>query len=274
MLKHCTLLAVLAAVCVVMALRRRWRAGLAGALRSPVFVMATANALGGALICFLFDYATPRYGWVTQVYSTVALGAVAVRCGWLRGRFSAVMAGAAFLAACVLSAGVLVWQKKFYDEDTRLRAAIEASPYGTVFSPILTKKNIPQWLLRIPTGGMWQSTFQHRCYNMRYPRPDGRPQAVVPPELAGFAAKGTPVPGSAQVRRFGHILVGGFGPVDVPGREFWVPRLVATLDDGSTAMLGCEVIPFTAADGHRYVYFGPVELPGEIEKVDYEEYNQ
>ncbi|HAP29543.1 MAG TPA: hypothetical protein DCR26_05420 [Porphyromonadaceae bacterium] len=274
MLKHSTLLIVLAGVCGVMCVRREWRAMLAEIFRDPVFVMAVGNALGGALICFLFDYATPRYGWVTQVYSTVALGVIAARCGWFKGRRGMFAGGVAFLAGCILATGVIVWQKKFYDEETRLRAAMEASPYGTVFSSILTKKNIPLWLLRIPTGGMWQSTFQHRCYNMRYSRPDGRPWAVVPAAPEGFRPESAPVPGNAGAMRNGGYLIGRREPESVEGREFWVPRLVATLADGTSVTLGCEVIPFTADDGCRYVYFGEVELPGNTVKVDYEEYNQ
>lgn len=273
MLKHCTLLIAIAGVCVAMCLRRGWLARLREVWHEPVFVMAAGNALGGALICFLFDYATPRYGWVTQVYSTVALCVIAARCGWLRGRRSLLAGAAAFLAGCVLATGVLVWQKKFYDEEARLRAALGASPYGTVFSPILTKKNIPLWLLRIPTGGMWQNTFQHRCYNLRFARPDGRPWAVVPSELEGFSAS-TALPGDAGAMRYGGFLTGCREPEAVEGREFWIPQLVATMADGSTVLLGCEVIPFTAADGRRCVYFGKVVLPENTVKVDYEPYNQ
>ena len=74
--------------------------------------------------------------------------------------------------------------------------------------------------------------------------------------------------------RNGGYLIGSREPESVEGREFWVPRLVATLADGTSVTLGCEVIPFTADDGCRYVYFGEVELPGNTVKVDYEEYNQ
>lgn len=274
MLKHSTLLIVLAGVCGAMCVRRVWRAMLGEIFRDPVFVMAVGNALGGALICFLFDYATPRYGWVTQVYSTVALGVIAARCGWFKGRRGMFAGGVAFLAGCVLATGVIVWQKKFYDEEARLRAALGASPYGTVFSPILTKKNIPLWLLRIPTGGMWQSTFQHRCYNLRFPRPDGRPWAVVPAGMEGFRPGPEPLPGVAGAMRYGGYLIGSREPEAVEGREFWIPQLVATMADGTTVLLGCEVIPFTAGDGRRYVYFGAVELPENTVKVDYEEYNQ
>lgn len=274
MLKHSTLLIVLAGVCGAMCVRRVWRAMLEEIFRDPVFVMAVGNALGGALICFLFDYATPRYGWVTQVYSTVALGVIAARCGWFKGRRGMFAGGVAFLAGCILATGVIVWQKKFYDEEVRLRAALGASPYGTVFSPILTKKNIPLWLLRIPTGGMWQSTFQHRCYNLRFPRPDGRPWAVVPAGMEGFRPVAEPLPGEVGAMRYGGYLIGSREPEAVEGREFWIPQLVATLADGTTALLGCEVIPFTAGDGRRYVYFGAVELPENTVKVDYEEYNQ
>ncbi len=265
--KHCTLLVLLTTICLCMSFTRRRRRNLLAIMRRPAFAICALNALGGALICFLFDYAAPRYGWVSQIYSTICLGMLLHEQRHTPSLRAWALALTLYTATWILYGGIISWQKDVYDEDKALRAELYTVPSGTVYHDVITKKGMPLWLLRLPTAGFWGSAFQHACFNLRY-RHGNKPFAVLPEAMDGFISTDS-IPGSARMTLWNGYYVGAERPKTLPGREFREYLFSVTDSSGKTTQVITQGWPFTARDGNIYMFYGRISwMPENAVRID------
>lgn len=268
---YCTLLWAMIITAMVLLWRRTSRRRMAALLRTPVFATAALNALAGAAICFIFDEATPRYGWLTQVFSTIALLQIWREFAWRSERCKRrlLMWGAAAGLLTAIPAGLTVADARAVAREDRLiRHKLESLPDGTFYFDVSTAADASPLIMGNTFRGMWKSHFQHACYNLGLSVDEAR--AVVPVVLKGFRFA-SPLPGNAHVARISGYLIGDVIPRKIEGLEFRATALELTLDDGSRVTRYFAAYPFRAG-GRTYFLYGPERLlPPDVRSIDFPE---
>lgn len=270
-LESCSLFFVVVAVtCLGLWLPRRQKA-TRRLLVSPAFLMCVSNAAVGTVLCCMFFDTAPRFGWVSQVYSAVALGMIVRRSGMMRHRF----AGSVALMAMVMGVMVLIntirVEKRFYEEDSQIRSELGRSPHGTVYRDLerldfLTKLATAD----LPGGQVWGSAFQIGGYNKLNP---DREYAVVPSVLSEFRGDfDKSLPGDARVGRWRGLWLGHPVESDAFDRRAAMVgqvRLALSIDSGETCHIVADTWSFHTPDGCRWMYYSYYDWPEGVVAVNF-----
>lgn len=260
---------VLGLLLVAMAVSRRNLFN--GFLADDVMLSCSLMAFFSFVMSVLLD-PSGRYGWQAGVFAAVALFGLAKECGVkLPRRLADTVVALAAVFVVVVMTSAIRFQHRLWDENAEIFTEAEASETGTVFRDLLTKVDEPFIALRIPTTGIWESSFQMACANAAR-SPEGKMIAVVPECFRNFAVDSIrPLGGDAGVGIYKDYLVSTdtVAPFDAPGflcgaQRTAVNDLLLVDADGTATTRTFWLYKFRTpgADGRAVVFWGKVS--GEV----------
>ncbi|MDE7119690.1 MAG: hypothetical protein K2O10_03690, partial [Muribaculaceae bacterium] len=270
--KGCVLFFVLlACVCAGLAVGR-WRKAVRRLARRPAFQMCVVNAFVGMVLCGAFADASVRFGWVTQIYSAIALGMIVRRSGIMHRRSAGSLAVVAGVLAAVVLVNTAAVERRFYIEDVQIRRGLSESAHGTLFHDLDRLSLVERLVtLSLPGGECWGGAFQQGGYNRLHP---DRVYAVVPSSLESFDGRFDSVfGGDACIGRWRGMWLGRAVDSDAFDRRGCMAGQVSlrlTMADGEVRPIVADSWLFHTPDGRRWLYYHYYDWPEGVAAINFD----
>lgn len=243
---------------MILSLTNKWMGEIRkNLLSNPLTFITTIAAFTGFIISLSIK-SQARASWPGELYAFVSLLYILSKTRVSTFRYLKYIAIICYVIICLFMVNVIIWQKRFFDENNEIYKQLTLSDNGTIFYDIIDPKQARWPTLGLATNDLWINNWPIACLSDFL----NKPCSVVPTVLKNFnIEKAHSIEGPDGLMEYEGVLIGPEREYEFCREDYFgdVSTYQFTIENQNEPLtIPCLCNRFIMPDGKKYTYIYPL----------------